>query len=42
MTEPLDQRPTTESDETEPVTGPGGDSPDPDFAEDATIPDTQN
>ncbi|BBZ28114.1 hypothetical protein MMAD_24090 [Mycolicibacterium madagascariense] len=41
MTEPLDQRRTDESDETDTVTGPGGDSPDPDFAEDPTIPDSQ-
>jgi hypothetical protein len=40
MTEPQDQRPTSESDETKPVSFPGGDSPDPDFEDDATIPDT--
>lgn len=39
MTEPAERRPSTESEETEPVTPPGGDSPDPDFDDDATIPD---
>jgi hypothetical protein len=44
MTEPTDQRrPTepTEPDETEPVSGPGGESPDPDFGDQPTIPDPE-
>ncbi|WP_284228580.1 hypothetical protein [Mycobacterium antarcticum] len=40
MTEPRsDERQTDANDETEPVTGPGGDSPDPEFGDDPTIPD---
>jgi hypothetical protein len=42
MTEPReDERHTDDTDETEPVTAPGGESPDPDFGEDATIPDQE-
>ena len=42
MTEPHgDQRPHDDTDETEPVTGPGGDSPDPEFGDDVTIPDRE-
>jgi hypothetical protein len=41
MTEPHDARSTDESDETEPVAAPGGESPDPDFGDDVTIPDTE-
>jgi hypothetical protein len=40
MTEPReDERHTDANDETKPVTGPGGDSPDPEFGDEATIPD---
>jgi hypothetical protein len=41
MTEPADQRPTTEPDETETGSGPGGESPDPDFGKEPTIPDSE-
>jgi|APAra7269097451_1048561.scaffolds.fasta_scaffold00024_184 hypothetical protein len=47
MTEPTDQRrPTgppepTGPDETETVSGPGGESPDPDFGDQPTIPDSE-
>lgn len=42
MTEPHEQRPTPESESksAEPVSFPGGDSPDPDFEDEATIPDS--
>jgi hypothetical protein len=42
MTEPHgDERQTDATDETEPVTAPGGESPDPEFDDDATIPDQE-
>ena len=42
MTEPHgDQRQHDDTDETEAVTGPGGDSPDPEFGDEATIPDQE-
>ena len=37
MTEPRENE--RDTDETKPVTGPGGDSPDPEFGDEATIPD---
>jgi hypothetical protein len=43
MTEPHgDERPTDDTDETEPVTPPGGESPDPDFGKEATVPDREH
>jgi hypothetical protein len=41
MTEPTDQRRPTEPTEPEPVSGPGGESPDPDFGDQPTIPDPE-
>jgi hypothetical protein len=43
MTDPHgDERQTDDTDETEPVTPPGGESPDPDFGKDATVPDQEH